>query len=86
MSPESFAQKKNEIVQEMLLKIRPFVGPLGMLLPDAPMDGLCRVMEGEELFVQRSLIMTILLNSLAILDQPEGAEDGKAMAFLLASR
>ena len=45
--------KKNEIVQEMVRRIRPFMGPQGQLRLDLDCPALCILMAGETQYLQR---------------------------------
>lgn len=55
-------RRKNEIVQEMLQRIRPFMGPSGRLRADADFGSFSELMAGETQYVQRTLLLTIMLN------------------------
>lgn len=83
-SAEALERRKQEIVNEMLKKIKPFVGPLGSIKPDADMERLGKVMEAEQEFLGRTLILTILLSSTA--ERKDGNEEAAAIVFLLCDR
>lgn len=56
-------RKKNEIVQEMLAKVRPYVGATGMLRAEADFDAFAALMAGERQFIQQTLMLTVLLSA-----------------------
>ncbi|PJF18085.1 hypothetical protein PSACC_02109 [Paramicrosporidium saccamoebae] len=60
---DDLERRKNEIVQEMLLRIRPFLGPNGQLKADANFDEYAKLMFGEVHFVQRTLLLTVVMSS-----------------------
>lgn len=77
-------RKKNEIVNAMLIKIKPFVGSSGSIQPDVDFDRLGKVMEEENEFLGRTLLLTILLSSTA--EPSKGDDETKAIVFLLCDR
>lgn len=77
-------RQKNEIVNAMLVKIKPFVGSTGSIQPDVDFDRLGKVMEDESEFLGRTLILTILLSSTA--EPVKGGDESKAIVFLLCDR
>jgi hypothetical protein len=85
ITAEMMERRKNEIVNAMLVKIRPFVGPGGAIKPDVDFDRLAAVMLEETEFLGRTLILTVLLSSTAM--PPDSASDeAKAIVFLLCDR
>lgn len=56
-------RRKNEIVSEMLARLKPFVTPQGALKVDADFDAYAELMAGETHFVQRTLLLTVLLGA-----------------------
>lgn len=55
-------KKKNELVAYMLQKVKPFCDIQGHLRADANFDAFAALMESEENFVQRTLLLTVLLS------------------------
>lgn len=56
-------RRKNEIVTEMLARLQPFVNAQGVLKVDADFDAYAELMAGETHFVQRTLLLTVLLGA-----------------------
>lgn len=83
-STQYLERRKTEIVNEMLVKIKPFVGPGGAVLPDANFEALARLMEAETEFLGRTLILTILASSTQ--DPQKGGDEARAVVFLLCDR
>ena len=54
--------RKNQIVSEMLAKLKPFVDSKGILAEDTDFGSFATLMEGEKQAVQRTLVLTVLLN------------------------
>lgn len=56
-------RRKNEIVAEMLQRLRPFVTAQGHLRTDADFEAYAALMAGEGQFVQQTLLLTVLLSA-----------------------
>lgn len=60
---QQLEQRKNEIVAEMLTKLHPFVdSSTGVLSESANLDAFAELMATERQFVQKTLLLTVLLN------------------------
>lgn len=73
---QDLERKKNEIVQNMLQRLRPFIGPTGHLRVDTDFGAFSELMKGESHYIQRTLLLTVLLSASAL---PEGGEIFKAI-------
>lgn len=61
--PVDMEKRKNEIVQSMLKQIRPFMGAQGHLRPNANFEAFAALMAGETQYVQRTLLLTVLMSA-----------------------